>query len=167
VGRKATDGLEPSREVVGCNEVRQVGSELVVVVVVETLNGRLFDGAIPLTGKRLLANAEKHSLDLAICPRVLHLCQPVLDLMFPADAVKDVFEGTRIAASICELDTVVSQHRVLPVRNGSDQLAQDLSGGHLTRILNEPDRRKLACLVNIYEQIELAFSGLHLFHVDM
>jgi hypothetical protein len=97
-----------------------VGSELVVVVVVEALDGRLFDRAIPLAGKRLLANAEKHSLDLAIRPRVLHLCQPVLDLMVLADAVKDVFEGTRIAASICELDTVVSQYRVQPVRNGSD-----------------------------------------------
>jgi hypothetical protein len=131
------------------------------------LNGRFFDRAIPLTGKRLLANAEKHSLDLAICPRVLHLCQPVLNLMVPADAVKDVFEGTRIAASICELDTVVSQHRVLPVRNGSDQLAQDLSGGHPPRLFDELDGRKLACLVNIYEQIELAFSGLHLFNVNM
>jgi hypothetical protein len=144
-----------------------VGSELVVVVVVEVLDGRLFDRAIPLAGKRLLANAEKHSLDLAIRPRVLHLCQPVLDLMVPADAVKDVFEGARIAASICELDTVVSQHRVQPVSNGSDQLAQNLSGGHLPRLFDEPYESKLACSVNANEQIEPAFSGLHLCDVNM
>jgi hypothetical protein len=87
--------------------------------------------------------------------------------MVPADAVKDVFEGARIAASICELDTVVSQHRVQPVSNGSDQLAQNLSGGHLPRLFDEPYESKLACSVNANEQIEPAFSGLHLCDVNM
>ncbi len=93
----AAEGLESAAEIVGCREVRKMGAELVLVVVMEPLDGRLLDRAV-------------HPLDLAIRPRVLHLGQSVLDLMLPADAVKYVFESIRIAASICKLHAVVGQH---------------------------------------------------------
>ena len=125
-----------------------------MIVVMEAFDGRVLDRAV-------------HPLDLAIRPRVLHLCQPVLDLMFPAHTVKDVFEGACVAASVCELDTVVGQHSVQPVRNGSDRVAQELSSGHLSRFLDELGEGRLACPVNADEQVELPFSNLHLGDVDV
>lgn len=52
-----------------------MGAEVVVVVVMEPLDGRLPGRAV-------------HPLDLAIPPRVRHLGQSMFDLMLPADAVK-------------------------------------------------------------------------------
>ncbi|SLN77802.1 hypothetical protein ROG8370_03985 [Roseovarius gaetbuli] len=125
-----------------------------MVVVVETFHGRVLDRSV-------------HPLDLAIRPRMLHLCQPVLDCMLAAHAVKDMFEGTCIAASVCKLDAVIGQHRVQPVRNSSNQVAQELGGGHLPCLLNELGYGELARPVNANEDVELAFSGLHLCDVDM
>ena len=38
VGRETAEGLEPAREVVGRHEVREVGAELIVAVVVVTFD---------------------------------------------------------------------------------------------------------------------------------
>jgi hypothetical protein len=62
------EGLEPSAEVVSANEVGEVHFELVVVVIVEALDGRLLDGAV-------------HSLDLTIGPGMLDTWPIVLPSM--------------------------------------------------------------------------------------
>src|ERR1700694_6226495 len=62
---EAFQGLEPTAEVVCGDEVGQVGSELVVRLIVIAVDGRLLDGAV-------------HSLDLAICPRMVGFCQAEL-----------------------------------------------------------------------------------------
>jgi hypothetical protein len=72
----AFEGLEPSGEVVGIDEVAQVGSELLVGFVEVAFDGGVLDRAV-------------HSLDLTIGPRVLGLCQPMVDLVLGAG----VFEG--------------------------------------------------------------------------
>jgi hypothetical protein len=53
VGCEALQGLEPSGEVVGLDEVAEVLSELVVALVMIALDGRVLDGSV-------------HSLDLTI-----------------------------------------------------------------------------------------------------
>ena len=53
VGREALQRLQAPAEVVGCNEVGEVLSELVVAGVVEALNGGVLDGAV-------------HALDLPV-----------------------------------------------------------------------------------------------------
>ncbi|MEA2262597.1 MAG: hypothetical protein QOJ51_5422, partial [Acidobacteriaceae bacterium] len=53
IGREAAESLEPFGEVVSGDEVAEVGSQLVVAVVVVALNRGLFDGAV-------------HALDLAV-----------------------------------------------------------------------------------------------------
>jgi hypothetical protein len=46
VGREPFEGLQSSPEVVGADEVGQVPRELIVVVVVETFDGRVLDRAV-------------------------------------------------------------------------------------------------------------------------
>ena len=68
----------------------------------EALDGCLLDRAV-------------HSLDLAVGPGMLYLSQPVLDPMLAAHAAKDVLEGGRVAASVCELYAIVGQYLMCPL----------------------------------------------------
>src|SRR5437588_9812839 len=63
---KAFQDLETTGEIVSGDEVDQVGSELVVAVIVIAVDGRLFDRAV-------------HPLDLPIGPWVMGLGQAMLD----------------------------------------------------------------------------------------
>ena len=99
VGREAFEGLQSSAEVVRADEVGHVISELVVVVVVEAFDRRLLDRPI-------------HPFNLAIGPRVFDLGEPVVDLVFPADTVKDVLEGINVPVVIGELDAIIRQNDV-------------------------------------------------------
>jgi hypothetical protein len=96
VGCEAPEGLQPSAEGVSRDEVGQVLAELIVVVVMEALDGRLLDRPV-------------HPLDLTVRPGVLHLGEPVLDAVFATDAVEDVFEGIAVTRPIGELDAVIGQ----------------------------------------------------------
>ena len=103
VGREAFEGLEPSPEVAGADEVGQMPVELVVIVVMEAFDGRVLDRAVPLPGSGLPANRERDALDLAAtrenrppdcflglaAPGVLDPGQPVFDGMRAADPVED------------------------------------------------------------------------------
>ena len=64
-------------EVVGGNEVTEMGSQLVVCLVVEALDGRILDGAVYL-------------LDLAIGPGALGLGKPMIDVVAGASDVEGV-----------------------------------------------------------------------------
>ncbi len=77
-GGEALDGLQSSPEVVGVDEVGQMLRELVMVVVVEALDGRVLD--------RLVL-----ALDLAVGPGVLRFGRAVLD----AQRGAGIFEGVR------------------------------------------------------------------------
>ena len=94
VRSKAFEGLQPSPEVVGADEVGEVISQLFVVVIVEAFYGRLLDGAV-------------HPFDLAIRPRVPDLGEPMFDVMLAADPVKDVLEDMNVSFVIGELDPMV------------------------------------------------------------
>jgi F0F1-type ATP synthase assembly protein I len=60
------EDLEATSEVVDGDEAFEMGSELVMAVIVEALDSRLLDSAV-------------HPLDLIIGPGMLGLCQPVFD----------------------------------------------------------------------------------------
>lgn len=71
-------------------------AQLIVIVIVEALDGGVLDGPI-------------HPLDLAVRPGMVDLCEPVLDAMFVADAVEDVLKGMPVAGPVGELNAVVGQ----------------------------------------------------------
>ncbi len=60
VRREAIEGLQPSREVVGCYEVAKMCAQLIMTVAMVALDGRLLNRAV-------------HSFDLAVGPRVVGL----------------------------------------------------------------------------------------------
>ena len=120
VRREALQGLEPARVVVGVEEQLKVCCELLMVVVVASLDGGILDGAV-------------HAFDLAIGPRMVRLCQPVLDAMLAAEPVEQVHAELRCrtgaaAGRVAELDAVVGQHRVDVIRHGLDDSVQELRG---------------------------------------
>ena len=88
VRRGAFEGLQSSPEVVGADEVGEVISQLVVVVVKEAFHSRVFYRAV-------------HSFNLTIGPGVFDLGKPVFDLVLAADTVKDVLDGLPLSSWRC------------------------------------------------------------------
>lgn len=75
VGREALEGLQSSSEVVRLDEVLKMSPQLGVVIVMEALDGRVFDRAV-------------QPLDLAVRPGVLRLGQPVLNVQLGTGVVE-------------------------------------------------------------------------------
>ena len=75
VGREPLQGVETTAEVIRGDEALKRGSELIVVVIVEALDGRVPYGAV-------------HALDLAVGPWMLRLCQPVFDIVGLAGSIE-------------------------------------------------------------------------------
>jgi len=57
IGCKTFEGVQPSAEIIGIDEVCEMALELLVVIIVVSLDGSFFDRSV-------------HSFDLAFCPRV-------------------------------------------------------------------------------------------------
>src|SRR4051812_45491392 len=74
-GREAMERLESFGEVVSGDEVAEVGSQLVVAVVVVALNRGLFDGAV-------------HALDLAVGRGMIGCGETVVNAMQQTDPIE-------------------------------------------------------------------------------
>ncbi len=77
LGGKALEGLQPSAEVVGVDEVAKVAAKLVVRVVVEALDGCLLDRPV-------------HAFDLTVGPRVPRLGEAVINVVLSANVFERV-----------------------------------------------------------------------------
>lgn len=73
--REAGQRLESPSEVVGRHEVREMGAELIVEVIVEAFDGGLFDRSL-------------HPLDLVVGPRVVGFGEPVSNFVCFTDHVE-------------------------------------------------------------------------------
>ena len=91
--------------------------------VVEALHRRLLDRAV-------------HSFDLPIRPGMLELGYAMLDPMLPAHTVKDVLEGVDVTGAVRELNAVIRENGVEPVRLDGDQIAKKLRRRHLPGLLD-------------------------------
>ncbi len=130
VGRQALEGLEPTAEVVGSDEVAQALSQLGMIVIMKAFDSGLLDGPV-------------HSLDLSIGPRVLDLGQAMPDTVFDADPTKDVLESVPITSPVGELDPVIGQHRMKGVGHRLDQILQELRRHHLAGLDMKLGEREL------------------------
>ena len=74
---ETTQGLEAAGEVIGCQKVRQVLTELIVALVVVAPHRGFLERPI-------------HSLDLTVGPGMIGLGQPVFDAMTPTSAIEGV-----------------------------------------------------------------------------
>ena len=145
--------------VVGVDEQLKMSSKLIMAGVVVAFNGGIFDGAV-------------HALDLAIRPRVVWLCQAVFDPMLGADTIEQVTckpccWPIAIAWWMAELDAVIGQNGVEPVREGVDQITQELACDHPGRFGLQSNEGELGCAVDPNEQLKLAFLGPHFRNVDV
>lgn len=124
-------------------------------------------GVVVVAFDRRFLDRPVHALDLAVGPGVVHFSQPVVDLMFTADAVEDVFECKCILLAIGELDAVVRQDRVDLVGHSRDKIAQELSGHHLARPLMQFDIGELGGAVDGHEEADFSLASAHFGDVDM
>ena len=153
VGRKAFERLQSSPEIVSVDEVLKVPAQLLVIVVVEALDGRILDGAV-------------HSLHLAVGPRMVDLGQPVLDAVVVADPIEDVMERIFVTGLVGKLDAIVGEYRVDGVGHSRHEVPQELRGNHLAGLLVQLGVGELGCPIDGDEQAQLAFGRLHLGDVD-
>ncbi len=121
VGREPAQGLEPTGIIVGVDEQLQVGSELLVGLVMVALDGGVLDGSV-------------HPLDLTVGPGMVGLGQTMLDAVLVADAIEHVpaVEGGwagAVARGMAELHPIVGQHGVDLVGHERDQRAQEVRCG--------------------------------------
>jgi Transposase DDE domain len=117
VGGEAAESFESFGEVVGGDEVAEVGSQLVVSVIVVALNCGLFDGAV-------------HPLHLTVVPGMIRFGEPVVDAVQKTGPVKRMAAkagcwSLSILWKISELDAIVGEHGVNPIRNSRDQRLQE------------------------------------------
>jgi hypothetical protein len=113
VAREAAESLESFGEGVSSDEVAEVGTQLVVAVIVVTLNCGLFDGAV-------------HPLHLTVGPGMIRFGEPVVNVVQKTDPVKRMAAkagcwSLSILWKISELDAIVGEHGVNPIRNSRDQ----------------------------------------------
>ena len=162
------EGLQSSAEVVRADEVGQMLRELVVVVVMETFDGCVLDGAV-------------HAFNLAIRPRVLGFGRPVLD----AQGRTGVFEGVRpdgfalgegFGNQVCcrsastgcgEMGAIIGQHDADLVRHGFDKVPQEITCSFAKGFAMKLDEGEFARAINGHEEIEPAFRRLHFGNVDV
>jgi hypothetical protein len=157
VWREATEGLEPSRKVVGGEEVCEVRPQLLVRLVVEPSDGRFLDRAV-------------HPFDLAFRSWMVRFDQPVLDPVGFADHVEAHWpglDGVPLARLLGELDAIDGQDGVDPVRHGLKHVLQELPGRLPVSRCNELHDGELGGSVYSDEQVWLAFGGLHLGNIDV
>ena len=109
IGCQAFQGFEATRVIIGVHKISEMVLELLVVVVMITLNSCLFDGSI-------------HAFHLAIGPGMLDIGKPVLNAVLIADPVKDVLESEALPLLIGKLNTVVCQHDMNGIGNGCNEI---------------------------------------------
>ena len=134
-----------------------MGSQLIVVFVVEALHRRLLYCAI-------------HPLDLAIRPGVVWFGQAVLDPVRLADHVeahRPGIDGIPVPGLLGELDAIVGQYGMDLVGHGLKKMLQELPGAASVGRFNELGHSELGGPVDAHEEIELALGGLHFGNVDV
>ena len=156
---EAREGLEATGEVVSHDEVSEMASQLVVGLVVVALHSRFLDRPV-------------HSFDLAVRPRMVGLCESVLDAVLPASAIERMTAphcgGFRtILCQVSELNAVVGKHGMDLVGNGFDQRLQEVRGHAHGGFLVQLDEGELGGPVDRHEQVEPAFLSTDLGNVEV
>ena len=145
------EGLEATGEVVGRDEVVEMTAQLVMAVVVEAFDGRPLDGSV-------------HPLDLSISPRMIGLCQAMLDAVALTRAIERMASEPRrwtvaVLRQVCELDAVVGQHDTDVIGDGLHQGVEKGRGGNGVGAVHELNEGELRGPVDADEEVGLASGG--------
>ena len=119
-----------------------MGAELIVVVVVVAFDRCVLDRAV-------------HPLDLAIRPRMVWLCEAMLDTFSVTDHVKahrPRINGIPVPGLLSELNAVVRKYGVDLVGHRLEHMLQELPSGLPVCFFDQLGHSKFACAVNANEQ---------------
>ena len=128
-----------------------------MIVVMEAFDGRVLDRAV-------------HSLDLAVGPRVVGLCEAMFDPVGLTDHVETHgprINGVAVPRLLGELNAVVGENGVDLIGHCFEHVLQELPGRLPVCLVDELGHGKFARAVNADEQKQLALSSLHLGDVDV
>ena len=167
-GRDSLQSLEPASEVIGCDEVREMLSKLLMALVVEALDCGFLDGPV-------------HSFNLAVGPRMLWFGQPMIDIVSRAGEFKSVSTEERpfcdslfnlansqaTAAWYREVNTIIGENRMDFVGHGRDKMAKEFGGNLGGRFLMQLDKGEFRRSIDGDKEMELAFLGSHFGNVDV
>ena len=126
-----------------------MAAQLFVAVVVIAFDRRILDGAV-------------HALDLAIGPGMVRLGQAMFDPVRLADQIEAHRPGmgsVPVPGLLCELDTVVGEDRMHPVRHSLQKVFKELPRRLAVGFLDQLRHRELAGAVDGHAEIELALFG--------
>ncbi|ASC07166.1 hypothetical protein S101468_02965 (plasmid) [Acetobacter pasteurianus subsp. pasteurianus] len=128
-----------------------------MTVVMEAFDGCLFDCPV-------------HPFNLTIGPGMIGFRQTMFDPVGFADHVEA--HGTRlgriaITGLVSELDPIVGQDGVDPVRDDAQEMFEEFPGRLPISFLDQLCDSEFACPVNGNEEVQLAFSGLDFRYVEM
>lgn len=156
---ETVEGLQAASEIISGDEVGEVGSQLLMGLIVIALHRGLLDGSV-------------HSLDLAVRPRMIGFGQTVFDAVGSTDLVEAVNAITcspaiAIARQIGELDAVIREHDVNPVWYGRDQGFQEAYGRWPISLLMQLDEGELRGAIDRNKEVEFALLGTNLGDVDV
>ena len=90
-----------------------MGFELRMCAVVVSLDGGLFDGSV-------------HAFRLAVGPGMIDFSEPVFNVMFLANTVEEVPPYRFILFAVGKLSAVIGQEGVYFVRQGRNDISQEL-----------------------------------------
>ena len=126
--------------------------------IVEAFDGRCLDRAV-------------HPLDVTVGLGVVRLGEPMLDIVRLADHVDAHLArpgGVAVAGLLGELNAIVGEDRVDPVRDGFQQILEELPGRPPVSLFDQLSDREFVGTVGAHEQVELAFGDLNLgdIHVE-
>src|SRR5262249_42721872 len=157
--REPIQSLETLGEVVGVEECLDVLAKLVVAVVVVAPNGRLFESTV-------------HPLDLPVRPRMIWLCQLMLNLVRSTEqnehiGLPSLSRTLTVLWQITELDAVVGEYGVNFVGDDCDHGLQQGRCRISVSLLVELRESKLRCAVNRDKQVKFAFFSAHFSDIDV
>ena len=117
-------------------------------------------------------NGAVHALDLAVGPGMVRFGKSVVDAMQQAGAIEGMPAkaggwSLSILWKISELDAVVGEHGMNPIRNSRDQRLQEGRGCSHVRALDQFDESELRSAVDSHEEVELVFRGANFRQIDM
>jgi hypothetical protein len=159
IGSEAGESLETLGEVVSVEEGGEVFAQLGVIVVVIGAHGGFLDGAV-------------HAFDLAVGPGMVGLGEAMLDAMAAAGPVERMSSqqgrgALAVLGQIGELDAVIGEHGVDPVRHRLDQGVEEGRGGFDVGPLDELGKSELGRAIHRDEKVELALGGADFGEIDV
>lgn len=168
VWREAFERLQPARVVVGCDELAEMLSQVIVRLVMVSLDGSFLQRSV-------------HAFHLAVGPWMPRLGKPVIDVGLSAGIFKSVrpdrligLQGTfdlgggRADVAGCgEVWAVVCKHCMDPIWHRLDECAEEVCGCASCHLLVQLGDGELRSSVDGNEQIELPLFRSDFGEVDM